>query len=259
MSSSAASAQPEVLMPDWPAPNGVRSVFTLRRGGVSASPYDSLNVGTHVGDDLAAVDENRRRVRSLLRLPAEPAWIEQVHGTNVLDLDAASAVANRALAPVAADAVVSRRTRQVCVVQVADCLPVLFAARDASVVAVAHAGWRGLAAGVLESTVNSMGVTASRLITWLGPAIGPKHFEVGEEVRAAFTDDDPGAASAFVINERDRWNCDLHALARRRLEALGINAVYGKPCCTYADHARFFSYRRDGRCGRMAALIWLEQ
>jgi len=259
MSAFAASAQPGVLMPNWPAPVGVRTAFTLRTGGVSAPPYNSLNVSVHVGDDRAAVAENRRRVRSFLRLPAEPAWIAQVHGTNVLNLDITSAAATRATPPMTADALVSRQNGQVCVVQVADCLPVLFAARDASVIAVAHAGWRGLAGGVLESTVASMAVGVGRLITWLGPAIGPGHFEVGEEVRAAFMASDPGAISAFAANERGRWQCDLRALARRRLEALGVTAVYSETCCTYADRTRFFSYRRDGRCGRMAALIWLER
>ena len=145
-----------------------------------------------------------------------------------------------------------------CVVQVADCLPVLFAARDGGAVAAAHAGWRGLAAGVLEATVARLGVEPQQLIAWLGPAIGPSHFEVGEEVRAAFTAHDRAAAEAFAPNARGRWQCDLGALARQRLAAIGIGAVYGGGWCTFADPARFFSYRRDGQCGRMAALIWLD-
>jgi polyphenol oxidase len=196
------------------------------------------------------VTENRERVRRYLHLPAEPNWIEQVHGTDVLDLDNGPRAT--------ADAVVTRRAGQVCVVQVADCLPVLFASRDGSAVAAAHAGWRGLAAGVLEATVSRLDCEPARLVAWLGPAIGPEHFEVGEEVRAAFAARDAGAAVAFVANARGRWQCDLVALARRRFAALGVTAVFGGNWCTYSDRLRFFSYRRDGQCGRLAALIWRE-
>jgi polyphenol oxidase len=255
----------QVLVPEWPAPPRVRAAFTLRGGGVSAPPFDSLNVGVHVGDDTAAAIQNRERVRRHLRLPAEPHWIEQVHGTDVLDLDAAPDTtlatwgAGHAAAPRAtADAVLTRRAGQVCVVQVADCLPVLFAARDASAIAAAHAGWRGLAAGVLEATVSALAVDPARLVAWFGPAIGRAHFEVGDEVRAAFLTRDPGAATAFTRNPGGRWQCDLGALAHRRLAALGVTAVFRGDSCTYADRTRFFSYRRDGRCGRMAALVWLE-
>jgi polyphenol oxidase len=240
-----------VLTPDWPAPPQVRAAFTLRTGGVSAPPYDSLNVGARVGDAAGCVAENRRRVCEQLSLPAMPSWLEQVHGTHVTEL-----VGREPPAP--ADAVITRRPGTVCAVQVADCMPVLFAARGARVVGVAHAGWRGLAAGVLEATVARLGVPPAELIAWLGPAISAPHFEVGSEVRAAFLDQDPGAAGAFAANARGRWQCDLAALARRRLATLGITAVSGGAWCTYADRERFFSFRRDGRCGRMAALIWLE-
>jgi YfiH family protein len=243
---------PQVITPEWRAPRGVRAAFTLRGGGVSLAPYDFLNVGAHVGDSLAAVTENRRRVRARLNLPAEPAWLEQVHGTRVADLDAPDEAGS------GADAVLTRLPGRVCGVQVADCMPVLLAARDASVVAVAHAGWRGLAAGVLEETVARLGVAAQELIAWLGPAISARHFEVGDEVRAAFLERDPAASDAFAPNARRRWQCDLTALARRRLAALGVTEVSGGIWCTYTDPARFFSFRRDGRCGRMAALIWLE-
>jgi polyphenol oxidase len=252
VSETAASARVAILAPQWPAPQGVRAAFTLRGGGVSTGRYESLNLGARVGDLDAAVAENRRRLRAHLQLPAEPAWIEQVHGVAVLDLDAP------ALSAPCADAVTARRADAVCVVQVADCLPVLFAARDGGAVAAAHAGWRGLAAGVLESTVARLGVEPQQLIAWLGPAIGPSHFEVGEEVRAAFTAHDRAAAQAFAPNARGRWQCDLGALARQRLAAIGIGAVHGGGWCTFADPARFFSHRRDGQCGRMAALIWLE-
>ncbi len=239
---------------DWPPPPRVRSVFTLRTGGVSVAPYDSLNLGAHVGDAPEAVGENRRRVREAVGLPAEPVWLQQVHGTVVADLDASlpSGEVPRA------DAAVTRTRGRVCVIQVADCMPVLFAARDGSAVGAAHAGWRGLACGVLEETVRRLGVSPSHLLAWLGPTIGQEHFEVGEDVRTAFTSTDPAAAAAFVANSRGRWQCDLYALARRRLAALGVESVSGGGWCTYADRARFFSFRRDTVCGRMAALIWME-
>jgi hypothetical protein len=254
VSSASLGAALQILVPDWPAPALVRAAFTLRSGGVSPAPFDTLNVGVHVGDRPDAVRENRRRVREGLQLPAEPAWIEQVHGTGVADLDAPAADA----APgAAADAVFTRQPQRVCVVQVADCMPVLLAARDGSCVAAAHAGWRGLAAGVLEATLRRLATQPAQLLAWLGPAIGPQHFEVGSEVRDAFVTHDSGAAAAFGANSRGRWQCDLAALARQRLGAMGITNVFGAECCTYADPARFFSYRRDGQCGRMAALIWL--
>ena len=256
-----------VIAPDWPAPPGVRSAFTLRTGGVSVAPYDSLNLGGGIGDSPEAVAENRRRVREKLRLPAEPAWLEQVHGVDVVDLGAIaapSAVSGGAKVkalggqPLTGDASVARGAGYVCAIRVADCMPVLFAARDGSAVAAAHAGWRGLAGGVLEATVRRLGLPASQLIAWMGPAIGPAHFEVGEEVRVAFTTTDPDATSAFVVNSRGRWQCDLYTLARRRLTAIGISGVYGGGWCTFAEAERFFSYRRSGQCGRMAALIWIE-
>ena len=253
MSGAAAATGPEVLIPDWHVPRAVRAAFTLRTGGVSAAPFDSLNLGVHVGDTPAAVAENRRRVRAHLGLPAEPAWLEQVHGTGVAVLDMGGEAAD---AP--ADAVITHRAGVVCAVQVADCMPVLLAARDASAVAVAHAGWRGLAAGVVEATVAQLGVAAGELVAWLGPAISARHFEVGDEVRAAFLAADPGAGAAFAPNARGRWQCDLVVLAQRRLNALGVTEVAGGAWCTYADPARFFSFRRDGRCGRSAALVWLE-
>jgi len=269
-----AGDEPMVITPDWPAPPRVRCAFTLRSGGVSVPPYDSRNVGAHVGDDVAAVAENRRRLREHLRLSAEPVWLQQVHGTGVVDLDMltgqvrARAVAalgamegglpaDGALGTMRADAAVTRVGQSVCVIQVADCMPVLFAARDGSAVGAAHAGWRGLAGGVLEQTVRALNVPAAGLIAWLGPTISKQHFEVGDDVRTAFVSVDPGAATSFVINTRGRWQCDLYELARRRLAALGVRDVFGGEWCTYADSARFFSFRRDGQCGRMAALIWL--
>ena len=257
MSVTPDSEHVHILTPEWPAPPGVRAAFTLRSGGVSAPPFDSLNLGAHVGDEAEAVAENRRRLRTQLRLPEEPAWMEQVHGIDVLDLDAL-AHGGAARGVVSADAALTRRAGRICTVQVADCLPVLLAARDGSAVAAAHAGWRGLAAGVLEATVQALAVEPGQLIGWLGPGIGAAHFEVGEDVRRAFVTHD-AAAAAFTSNQRGRWQCNLAALARARLAALGVAAVFGGEWCTYADAARFFSYRRDGRCGRMAALIWKEE
>lgn len=243
----------EIIAPSWPAPAQVRSAFTLRTGGVSLSPYDSLNLGAHVDDVADAVQENRRRVRARLGLSAEPVWLQQVHGVEVAELHVALTPGSPR-----ADAAVTRLPGRVCVIQVADCMPVLFAARDGSAVGAAHAGWRGLAGGVLEETVRKLAVPPAQLIAWLGPAIGQGHFEVGDDVRSAFVSSDPDAASAFEANSRGRWQCDLYALARRRLSALGIQDVFGGVWCTYADAARFFSFRRDGQCGRMAALIWIE-
>lgn len=242
---------PELILPDWPAPAGIRAAFTLRSGGVSGPPFDSFNIASHVGDDPNAVAENRALLRKSLGLDAEPAWLEQVHGHRVVDLDRLTSFDS----PGSADAAVARTALRPCAIQVADCMPVLFAATDGSAIGAAHAGWRGLAGGVLEATVQAMG-TPPKLLAWLGPAIGQANFEVGDEVRAAFLAEDAGASEAFIANPRGRWQCDLYALARRRLAALGVNALFGARQCTYADPARFFSYRRDGRCGRMAALIW---
>ncbi|MBS0380151.1 MAG: peptidoglycan editing factor PgeF [Proteobacteria bacterium] len=243
----------EVLIPQWGAPRNVRAAFTLRQGGVSTGPFQSLNLGDHVGDEPAAVLENRRRLGSALQLPCEPLWLRQVHGAAVWD----AAQRPGGSAP-EADAVVVRAPGRVAVVQVADCLPVLFSARDGAVVAAAHAGWRGLAAGVLEATVAAMAVDPRSMVAWLGPAIGPEAFEVGAEVREALLAGDPAAGGAFTPNARGRWQCDLVGLARRRLAGLAVGQVFGGSWCTYSEPRRFFSHRREGRCGRMAALLWMQ-
>jgi len=250
----AASAPSELglIEPDWPAPTGVRACATTRAGGISAPPYAELNLAAHVGDVPAAVVANRQRLRQRLDLPEEPRWLEQVHGVHVVD----AALVRRGVT--AADGMYARQAGQVCVVLTADCVPALICDRDASVVAAVHAGWRGLAAGVLEAAVSATAVPATRLIVWLGPAIGPQAFEVGDEVRAAFLSSDPGAASAFAAAGPARWLADLYALARRRLARCGVTHCYGGHWCTYSDTRRFYSYRRDGTTGRMATLIWLE-
>ena len=259
MRAASDSERVQILKPDWPAPPEVHAAFTLRSGGVSAPPFDSLNLGAQVGDEAAAVRENRRRVRAQLRLTQEPAWMEQVHGTVVVELNQAALLdVHLPTARCVGDAAVTNRAGPICAVQVADCLPVLFAVRDGSAVAAAHAGWRGLAGGVLEATVRALSVEPRELIAWLGPAIGQAHFEVGEEVRRAFLATDPDATSAFAANDRGRWQCDLVGLARGRLAALGVTEVFGGTWCSYTDAAHFFSYRRDGQCGRMAALVWRE-
>lgn len=245
------SMTPEFIQPDWPAPANVHALSTTRGGGISRPPYDSLNLGAHVGDDGDAVATNRERLRALAALPAEPVWLQQVHGVNVVDLS------RQAVDHEQADAAFTRESGPVCAIMTADCLPVLLAAADGRVVGAAHAGWRGLAAGVLPATVEAMGVAQADLMVWLGPAIGPAAFEVGDEVRSAFLAADAGNANCFV-RKGDAWLADLFALARRQLASLGVTAVYGGGECTYTDVARFFSYRRDGICGRMASLIWMQ-
>jgi len=236
-----------LITPDWPVPAHVKSLMTTRTGGVSVEPFASLNLAAHVQDDPLAVVENRRRLRETL--PAEPIWLNQIHGTQVIQADTARGVPD-------ADASFTRTPDTVCVVMTADCLPVLFCARDGSVVAATHAGWRGLAAGVLEATLAAMQVPPGEVVAWLGAAIGPDAFEVGAEVRDTFIASHPQSAAAFVPHSK-KWLADIYALARIRLSACGVRAIHGGGLCTYTDAARFYSYRRDGTTGRMATLIWL--
>ncbi len=238
------------LPADWPAPPGVVAGTTLRTGGISRGVYDSFNLGAHVGDAVEAVAANRQRLTDALRLPAEPCWLQQVHGVQVVDATPIQPSRAEADGSVTADAGV------VLAVLTADCLPVLLASHDGSALAAAHAGWRGLCDGVLEQAVATMAAPADALQAWLGPAISQVHFEVGDEVRDAFLAADAAADAHFEPNPRGRWQADLYGLARQRLAAAGVAAVYGEPRCTYGDAARFYSYRRDGQCGRMASLIY---
>lgn len=238
----------DFLIPDWPAPANVRALQTLRDGGCSPAPWNSFNLGGHVGDEAARVAANRARLRA--ELPGEPCWLRQVHGVDVVD-------AALAAAGTEADAAYATQAGRVCVVMTADCLPVLFCNRQGTVVAAAHAGWRGLLAGVLESTLAAMHCPPGEVMAWLGPAIGPDNFEVGDEVRSAFVAHDTAAGEAFRPQAGGKWLADLYALARRRLNAAGVVAIHGGGLCTVADAGRFFSYRRDGVTGRMASLIWL--
>lgn len=236
------------IYPDWPAPANVRAVQTTRNGGLSAPPYASFNLGSHVGDNPLVVARNRMLLEPMM--PSEPVWLQQVHGVMVADAGHAGCLPE-------ADACVSAHKGAVCVVMTADCLPVLLCDENGSVVGAAHAGWRGLCDGVIESTVNAMQVPPGTLMAWLGPAIGPSAFEVGDEVRAAFVAKQPAAVAAFVAGAEGKWLGDIYMLARLRLQSLGIERIYGGNFCTFSDPARFYSYRRDGVTGRMGTFIWL--
>lgn len=243
---------PRWIEPDWPAP--VRAAFSLRDGGCSAGPYASLNLGDHVGDDPAAVAANRRRLRETLRLPAEPCWLRQVHGADIVRAGVGDA-------PPVGDAAWTDQAGIVLAILVADCLPILLCDRGGQRIAAVHAGWRGLLAGVIENAIDALrGAGAQRpLQAWLGPCIGSAQFEVGPEVREAFVARDVADATCFRTGREDRWHADLSGLARRRLQACGVDAVYAAGQCTFSAPASFYSYRRDGVCGRMAALLWMAQ
>ncbi len=239
--------QGNLLIPDWPAPSRVRSCITTRAGGVSLAPYDSFNLGSHVDDQPQAVAENRRRLG--VALGCEPAWLQQVHSVRVVEADPQQVLE--------ADASWTATPGIASTVLTADCLPVLFCDRGATRVAAAHAGWRGLAAGVLEETLRALALPAEQILVWLGPAIGAQNFEVGGEVREAFLAAHSHAAEAFVPSSNPgRFMADIYLLARIRLAACGVTAVYGGGGCTVTD-PRFFSYRREPRTGRFASLIWL--
>jgi len=243
------SEQLEFLVPDWPVPETVRAVMTTRRGGFSTGPYSSFNLASHVGDDERAVAANRQRLRDALSLPGEPQWLDQVHGRKVAKLSQ----------PVmeSADAAVAFEPGPVAAVLTADCLPLLLASRAGDRVGIAHAGWRGLVLGVVEAAVAALAGDPGDLVAWLGPAIGPAVFEVGGEVRRMFVSMQPESAADFRPGRGQKYLADLPGLARRRLVACGVTSIHGGEHCTVADPARFYSYRRDGQTGRMAALIWL--
>ena len=244
------------IIPQWPAmAAGVGALSTTRRSGVSLAPYDDgaggggLDLGLHVGDDAARVAQNRARLRAAL--PAEPVWLSQVHGANVVDAAEVEGVPE-------ADASYTTRPGVVCAIMTADCLPVLLADRAGAVVAAAHAGWRGLAAGVLQNTVARMREAgAVDIVAWLGPAIGPQRFEVGPEVRAAFIDCNAAAGAAFAEQGNGKYFADIYQLARLALASCGVREVSGGDQCTVTEESLFYSYRRDGVTGRMASLIWI--
>ncbi|MDO4708875.1 MAG: peptidoglycan editing factor PgeF [Pseudomonadota bacterium] len=246
---------PPWITAHWPAPPGVSAITTTRTGaGVSAAPFAAFNMGSRSGDELAAVAENRRQLQRLLALPAAPHWLRQVHGVQVARIiDAASNEPE-------ADAAVTAARGQVLAILTADCLPVVFAARDGSEIGAAHAGWRGLAAGVLERTIAAMQTAPRHLLAWLGPAASARHYEIGAEVRTAFIGQDAAAAGCFAATRPGHWKVDLYALARQRLIAAGMSAdaIYGGEHCTIHEADKFYSYRRDGRTGRMATLVWMQ-
>jgi YfiH family protein len=242
---------PDWIVPDWPAPACIKAVVTTRAGGCSTGPYTSLNLGLRTGDDADAVAANRARLRAVL--PQEPRWLRQVHGSVVANADV--------LSPnmLEADASIAHLAGTVCVVLVADCVPIFLTNPAGTVVAVAHAGWRGLAGGVIAHIVAAIGGQPGDLMAYLGPGIGPQAFEVGPDVREAFLADDPQDAAAFTSHAPGKWLADLFLLAQTRLRRAGVQRLFGSGTCTYSDSARFFSYRRDRTTGRMAALIWREE
>lgn len=246
-----------LLTADWPAPANVHAVVTTRQGGTSPAPWDSLNLGTHVGDDRERVEANRALLLSALqeRAPCEfPQWLNQVHGVRVVEAEADTS--RRPLTVPDADAVTTTLPGVPCVVMTADCLPVFFCDREGHRVAVAHAGWRGLCDGVLEATLGCF-PDVEGVMVWMGPAIGPERFEVGDEVREAFVSHDSQAVEAFRPSpSAGRWLADIYLLARQRLQAAGVAQIHGGGLCTVSDPHRFFSYRRDGQTGRMASVIW---
>lgn len=237
------------LTADWSAPEGVRAATTLRTGGVSLPPYDSLNQALHVGDDIGRVKQNRQIIKDMLDLPAEPVWMEQIHSNRVIQADKCMALEQ-------ADASFTRERGVVCAVMTADCLPLLVCSVDGECVGAIHAGWRGLLSGIISNTLSMMG--ARDYLVWLGPAIGPDCFEVGAEVRDAFVQKSGAFDDAFTQQNNGKWLADIYQLARIELASLGVNKVFGGDFCTVTDTQRFYSYRRDQQTGRMATLIWRE-
>ncbi len=245
----------ELIRPDWPAPAHVQAVATTRAGGFSNGPYASLNLGTHVGDDPVTVERNRNALGCALGIRTAPCWLDQVHGTRVVDT---ASVTPSVTKPAAADASIASVAGTTCAIMTADCLPVLFTDRAGGHVAAAHGGWRGLIGGILENTVGAFvarGVQPDELIAWLGPAIGPAAYEVDAAVVKMLHGDD---RAALTPTDPEHWQLDLYALARLRLVACGVDAVFGGGFCTFSEPERFFSYRRDGVCGRQATVIWIQ-
>ena len=240
------------IVPNWPVPTNVRSLQTTRLDGVSSSPYESLNLAAHVKDDVNAVATNRQLLRKYL--PSEPVWLNQVHGIEVIDAEKSTYLHN-------ADASYTKKDKVVCAIMTADCLPLLLCDKSGSEVAAVHAGWRGLCDGVIEAAVNKFSADKIDILAWLGPAIGPNAFEVGDDVLQQFIERDRCAEQAFT-NYGDKWLCNIYLLAQQRLNSLGVTKIYGSgfnaDFCTYSDKTRFFSFRRENITGRMATMIWLD-
>jgi polyphenol oxidase len=242
------------LKPNWPAPANIRAYTTLRHGGYSQGPYTSFNLADHVGDNPQAVRQNREKMKSDLQLPKEPVWLTQTHSTKVLCLDGSDVKQKQE-----ADASYTSKPREICAVLTADCVPILIAAKDGSLVAAIHAGWKGLAAGIIEATLEKIATDGTKLLAWLGPAIGPINFLVKNDVRQAFLEKEAAAELAFHKINNEQWRADAYLLAKQRLARYNVTEVYGGEFCTYRDEEKFFSYRRDQEItGRMATLIWIK-
>lgn len=249
-------AEPVSLIPDWPAPAHVKLVSTTRNGGCSFPPYESFNLALHTRDDAANVTKNRAKLMQYFHLPSAPVWLNQVHGPRVVSLDGLADTSK----VFDADASWTRQENTVCAVLTADCLPVFITDIKGSVVAIAHAGWRGLLAGIITETIKSLNLKRQDILVWLGPAIGPEAFVVGSDVAALFGEKQRYYLSAFAEDSTGDWRCDLYQLARIELSHLGIEQVYGGDFCTYTDSGQFYSYRRDGEnTGRQAHCIWLSR
>ena len=243
------------LLPNWPIPANVHAYVTTRLGGYSSGAYASFNLGAYVQDEENNIRANRQYLKKNLQLPNEPYWLKQIHSTTVVALDTATTNATA----VEADGSWASLPGKICVVTTADCLPVLLCDQKGTCVSALHAGWRGLAHGILEEGIKALPAEPKELIAWLGPAISSNFYEVGEEVRQAFLKVDAKAALAFRPSERaDHWYMDMYLLARQRLQAAGVPAIFGGEYCTYREADKFYSYRRDNVTGRMASLIWLE-
>lgn len=241
----------EWLLPNWDAPQNIKAIMTTRQGGFSQYPFDSMNLGDHVADNPNVVKQNRMHLKEVLNLPTDPLWLTQVHGVTVANAD------DKHITTIAADASVAHKKGSVCAVMTADCLPVLFCNQQGTSIAAAHAGWRGLHAGILEQTVKSLNCPASEVIAWFGAAISAQYFEVGAEVREAFISAQSEASHCFVPSiNTDKWLADIYYLARLRLQAIGVTQITGGEACTYHDKERFYSYRREAKTGRMVSLIW---
>ncbi|MEN9449925.1 MAG: uncharacterized protein RJA83_539 [Pseudomonadota bacterium] len=240
----------DLIAAEWPAPHWIKAYTTTRVGGFSHAPYNSLNIAAHVGDNLDSVSKNRQLLQKDLHLKKPIIWLEQVHGNIAISAD-------DPISSLRADAIYSKAAQTVCTVQTADCLPLLVCCSSSYCVAAIHAGWKGLSNGIIETTIDALALPPSDILVWLGPAIGPQAFIVGEEVFQSFMDKDPAAETAFQHIENKQWRANLYKLAQQRLNKLGITSIYGGNYCTFSDELRFFSYRRDHITGRMLSLIWI--
>ncbi|WP_342219767.1 peptidoglycan editing factor PgeF [Rickettsiella endosymbiont of Miltochrista miniata] len=240
----------DLITPDWPAPHWVKAYTTTRTGGFSQTPYNSLNIAVHVGDNLDDVSKNRQLLQKNFHLKKSITWLEQIHGKVAISADHPNT-------SLQADAVYSKTAQTVCAVQTADCLPLLVCSSSSYCIAAIHAGWKGLSSGIIETTIDALSLPPSDILVWLGPAISPQAFIVGEEVFRSFMDKDQTAESAFQPIENNLWHANLYKLAQQRLHKLGITSIYGGNYCTFSDKLRFFSYRRDHITGRMLSLIWI--